>query len=266
MVAKVDRGRSSNGKARRPLMLISIFALLAYFLGEEAFIYSPRFARLSSRSPEDGFVGHISRRASAEEAEVVSSDAALAKLEITLKDQIKAAQEGKNPNRVRDLARLLVLAKTAEGIAVGGAAIDGTSKVRQVIAESLGDFVGKEDWTMQDVTSEIGKRTKNAVDALDDIYFEDIQRQMESAAAVAVSRFTGKEDYQFGDITTEVGKRVSAAVNEFTGKEKYEFGDLTKAAMSKGADAVKEFTGKDEYKFGDITKTAFKKIFGGDEK
>lgn len=210
----------------------------------------------------------VARRA-AVEADVVSEgdgSMSLAKLEQALEAQIVAAKESNNPQRLKELGRLLVLAKTAEGIAVTSGAKEVGGRVREAVASSLTNFVGKEDYDIQDVTKEIRSRVGKAVKALDDIYFEDIAREMDLAAQAAVASFTGKEDYEFGDVTKEVQKRAKESVAKFTGKEAYEFGDITKEALKRGGDAVKDFTGKDEYKFGDITKAALKKIFGGDDK
>jgi len=223
---------------------------------------APAAARRSPRSPL------AVQRRSVQDAEVVGESEgkmALVKLEASLEAQIAAAKEGDNPNRLRDLGRLLVLAKTAEGIAASEMASDASSNMQQAVADSLADFVGKEDYEFGDVTKEVNSRCKTAVAALDDIYFEDIANEMNLAGQAAVTSFTGKEDYEFGDISKVVADKATNAVSVFTGKEDYKFGDITKAALEKGGDAVKQFTGKDEYRFGDITKTAFKKFFGGDD-
>lgn len=212
----------------------------------------------------------VALQAEAAEAEVVAGgssegDVALVRLEEDLKVQIEKAQTDGNPNRLRDLARLLVLAKTAEGIAVKEGTTDASSAVKSAVAESLKDFVGKEEYDFEDVTAEIKTRTGKAVAALDDIYFEDIANEMALASQAAVAGFTGKEDYKFGDISKEIDTRAKGAISAFTGKEDYKFGDISKEAMKRGGDAVKSFTGKEEYKFGDITKTVLKNIFGTGE-
>uniref|UniRef100_A0A7S2QK24 Uncharacterized protein n=1 Tax=Zooxanthella nutricula TaxID=1333877 RepID=A0A7S2QK24_9DINO len=209
------------------------------------------------------------RRAEVTEAEVVggtAGDSALMKLEADLEIQIQKAKDEDNPSKIRDLARLLVLAKTAEGIAVKEGAKDASSAVKTAIADYLTEFTGKEDYTMSDVTKQIRKKCSNAVAALDDIYFEDIANEMALAGEAAAASFTGKEEYEFGDISKEVDARAKAAVSKFTGKADYKFGDISKEVMKRGGDAVKDFTGKDEYKFGDITKTVLKNIFGGEDK
>jgi len=221
----------------------------------------------------------VARRAETVEAEVVDcpggedSDA-LVRLEDDLRVQIAKAQADGNPNRLRDLARLLVLAKTAEGIVLKEGATDASSAVKSAVAESLTSFVGKEDYDFNDVAAEVKARTADtaskfragagsAVAALDDVYLEDIANEMALASQAAVARFTGKEEYKFGDISKEIDARAKTAISAFTGKEDYQFGDITKEAMKRGGDAVKGFIGKDEYQFGDITKTVFKNIFGG---
>lgn len=199
---------------------------------------------------------------------------ALTKLEADLEEQINKAKAGDDPDRLKNLARLLVLAKTAEGIAVKEGASDLSSATQEAIAKGLAEFVGKDDYDFDDVTAEVTKRTEavrttwsKAVEKLDDIYFEDIAREMDLAGQAAVARFTGKEKYEFGDITKEVASRAAGAVAEFTGKKDYQFGDISKEAMKRGKDFVKDFTGKEEYQFGDLTKAAFAKLFGGgDEK
>lgn len=216
--------------------------------------------------PRGGVVGPR-HAADAEVVDNADGKMALAKLEAALEEQISQAKAEDNPTRLRDLARLLVLAKTAEGLAVAEATSTASGRVMKAVSESLQTFVGKEDYDFKDVTLEVKKRCASAVEKLDDIYIEDIQREMELAGQAAVSSFTGKEEYAFGDITKEVAARAKDSVSAFTGKSDYKFGDISKEALKRGGDFVKEFTGKDEYKFGDITKTAFKKIFGGgDEK
>mmetsp|Transcript_2486 Transcript_2486/g.5838 ORF Transcript_2486/g.5838 Transcript_2486/m.5838 type:complete len:248 (+) Transcript_2486:50-793(+) len=199
------------------------------------------------------------------DAEVVQPESTLtlAQVEASLEEQIAQAQASDNPNRLRDLARLLVMAKTAEGIAAAELATDASDGLQTAMAGALSDFVGKEDYEIEDVVEEVNKRVK----ALDSIYIEDIQREVSFAGQAAVASFTGKEDYEFGDITKEVATRAKDAVTSFTGKDEYQFGDITKEALKRGGDAIKDFTGKEEYKFGDITKTLFKNVFGGsDEK
>jgi len=219
-------------------------------------------------APARGAAGRTTLRAEAEVIDVSDeSDGrlALAKLEASLEKQIAEAQASDNPDRLRDLARLLVLAKTAEGIAASEIASDASGSVQQAVADSLAEFVGKEDYEFGDVTKEINRRCAGAVAALDDIYLEDISREMNLAGQAAVASFTGKEEYEFGDISKEVSTRAKGAVSAFTGKEDYKFGDITKEAMKRGGDAIKDFTGKEEYKFGDITKTVLKNFFGGDD-
>jgi len=223
-------------------------------------------------APTLGCIGRgtvLVRHSDVLDAEVVGDtdgQLALVKLEADLKEQIAKAKEGDNPDRLRDLARLLVLAKTAEGIAATEMASDASSCVQQAVAEGLTDFIGKEDYEFGDVTKEINKRANKATAALDDIYLDDVAKELELASQAAVTSFTGKEQYEFGDISKTVADKATSAVADFTGKEDYKFGDVTKAALEKGGDAVKQFTGKDEYQFGDITKAAFSKLFGGDEK
>lgn len=187
---------------------------------------------------------------------------ALMKLEKALQAQIAEAKAGDNPDRLRDMARLLVLAKTAEGIAASEITKDASNALQQAVADSLSAFVGKKDYDFQDVTQEINNRFKKVSDKLENLYLDDIAREMDLASQAAIASFTGKEEYQFGDITKEVGVRAKSAVADFTGKKEYQFGDITKAAMQKGGDAIKQFTGKEEYQFGDISKTVFKKLFG----
>lgn len=227
------------------------------FLGGRAFVVQP--------FPGRWIHSRVALGAEANAGQIDSS-ASLAKLERALEAEIVAARDSKNPTRLRDLARLLVLAKTAEGIAVGAVAKEATVSVRQAITGSLESFVGKKDYAMQDVTREIMARCKSGVDKLDDIYLEDIAKEIDLVGQAAVASFTGKEEYEFGDITKTVNARATEAVKDFTGKEKYEFGDITQEALRRGGDAVKSFTGKDEYKFGDITKTVLKNIFGGGDK
>lgn len=257
-------------------VVISALAAVAS-LGPGRSFLSPPARRLPRSQPA------VARRAEAVEAEVVDgaggeAEDALVRLEADLRSQIQKAQADDNPDRLRDLARLLVLAKTAEGIALKEGAMDASSAVKSAVAESLTSFVGKEDYDFNDVAAEVKTRTADAatkarakagkaVAALDDVYLEDIANEMALASQAAVARFTGKEEYKFGDISTEIDARAKTAISAFTGKDDYQFGDITKEALKRGGSAVKDFIGKEEYQFGDITKTVFKNIFGGgDEK
>lgn len=266
MVRHVAAPRKHCSRRRTPLitaLLLGANAACCWCLARsgQAFAGLPRVAARGALTP-------TARGAEAEVIDVSDEGdgrMALMKLEASLEQQIAEAKSSDNPNRLRDLARLLVLAKTAEGIAASEMASDASGSVQQAVAESLADFVGKEEYEFGDVTKAVNQRCAKAVAALDDIYIEDIQREMNLAGQAAVTSFTGKEEYEFGDISSEVATRAKGAVSSFTGKEDYKFGDITKEAMKRGGDAVKDFTGKEDYQFGDITKTVLKNIFGGDD-
>jgi len=258
-----DRTRQRH-RCRRPVQITMSLMALGFLIIDGSVHGSLNFSpavRVQSRTRP----AIVAMKAEGDVIDVSAEDGqmALVKVEQALEKQIAAAKSGDNPERLRDLARLLVLAKTAEGIAVAETTSDLTGKAQTAIAETLADFVGKENYEFGDVTKEIKSRTSKAVAALDDIYFEDIAKEMELAGQAAVTSFTGKEEYEFGDISAEVSARAKSSVLSFTGKEDYKFGDITKEAVKRGGDAIKDFTGKDDYKFGDITKTAFNKLFGG---
>lgn len=230
----------------------------------------------------------VLRRAEAEQVEVVRS-MALAKVEDDIEAKISEAKQQNDNKKVTELARLLVLAKASEATAAWQSTEELRDAVGQGIADTLADFVGKEDYDIQDVAGAVDEKVGKAVSKLDNVYLDEaaaasappgsnpvvlskvmnpVVDSMKEETKEAVAAFTGKEEYEFGDISKEADRRAKNAIATMLGKEEYEFGDLSKAAAGKVMDAVTSFTGKEKYQFGDVTKTVLKKALDfleGDE-
>eukprot|EP00929_Paragymnodinium_shiwhaense_P010635 TRINITY_DN11544_c0_g1_i1.p1 TRINITY_DN11544_c0_g1~~TRINITY_DN11544_c0_g1_i1.p1 ORF type:complete len:307 (-),score=111.03 TRINITY_DN11544_c0_g1_i1:393-1313(-) len=131
-------------------------------------------------------------------------------------------------------------------------------------AAAAEDFTGKEDWTTEDVKTEVDNRIRAAVgrEGGDETLAEAIILSIDERAKAEMAAYTGKEKYEFGDFSTEMGSRLEGQLAKFTGKEEYQFGDVSKELLRRTGipDRVKSFTGKEEYQFGDISKTAAKKF------
>eukprot|EP00435_Cladocopium_sp_Y103_P051138 s1163_g15.t1 len=139
----------------------------------------------------------VARRA---EPEVVDVEAtALVKLEEDIEAQIQKAEEEKDQSRLTRLSRLLEL----------------KSQVSESMASAISEFVGKDDYDINDVATKVEERVTSAVSKLDNVYLTadaaknapegskviiltDVVRpvagQMKEAGKEAVLAFTGKED------------------------------------------------------------------------
>jgi len=248
--------------------------LLPLALAAYAFVHcllSPGFVSPSRqvRAPR------VARLAEPEVVDVeVASD--LVKLEEDLEVQIQLAEKEKDQSRLTRLSRLLVLTRTSAAATAWQTTKELKSQVSTSVAAAIRDFVGKEDYDINDVAGKVEERLSSAVEAMDNVYLNaeaakaapegttpiiltDVVRpvvgQMKEGTKEAVLAFTGKEEYKFGDISKEAANRAKTAVANLLGKEEYKFGDVTKAAVNKAMEAITSFTGKEEYKFGDITKS-----------
>eukprot|EP00913_Durusdinium_trenchii_P020777 g19517.t1 len=222
----------------------------------------------------------VARKAEPEIVDVEAS--ALVKLEEDIEAQIQKAEADQDGSRLTRLSRLLVLTRSSAAATAWQTTKDRVaelkSKVASSMASAISEFVGKEDYDINDVATK--ESVSSAVTKLDNVYLTaeaakaapegttpiiltDVVRpvagQMKEAGKEAVLAFTGKEEYKFGDISKEAAKRAKSAVANLLGKEEYKFGDVTKAAVNKTMDAIGDFTGKKDYKFGDITKTLLRK-------
>ncbi|CAK8999117.1 unnamed protein product [Durusdinium trenchii] len=220
----------------------------------------------------------VARKAEPEIVDVEAS--ALVKLEEDIEAQIQKAEADQDQSRLTRLSRLLVLTRSSAAATAWQTTKELKSKVASSMASAISEFVGKEDYDINDVATKVEESVSSAVTKLDNVYLTaeaakaapegttpiiltDVVRpvagQMKEAGKEAVLAFTGKEEYKFGDISKEAAKRAKSAVANLLGKEEYKFGDVTKAAVNKTMDAIGDFTGKKDYKFGDITKTLLRK-------
>mmetsp|Transcript_6777 Transcript_6777/g.11916 ORF Transcript_6777/g.11916 Transcript_6777/m.11916 type:complete len:277 (+) Transcript_6777:75-905(+) len=212
---------------------------------------------------------------------------ALTRLEQDIEKQIQEAEAAEKPDKVRDLARLLVLTRASAAAAAWQATTELRDAVSTSVADSLSEFVGKEDYDINDVASKVEAKLTKAVETLDNVYLTPesaksapegstpivlsevvgpVTGQIKEGTKEAVLAFTGKEDYKFGDISKEAAIRAQNAIGNLLGNEEYQFGDLTKSAINKAKDAVTSFTGKEDYQFGDVTKTVLKNVLNWMEK
>lgn len=219
----------------------------------------------------------VARRAEEESAALVTPyrSAALVKVEEDIESRLKVAEEENDSKKITQLARLLVMAKASEGAAAWQSTKELSEAVGNQMADTLSEFVGKDDYDINDVADEVDKRVGAAVATLDNVYLTKeaaesagakdyvlvkdvvapVAENMKESAEGAVLAFTGKEEYKFGDISKEAASRAGTAIANVLGKEEYQFGDISKAAAGKVMDGIKSFTGKEDYQFGDITKT-----------
>ncbi|CAE7389399.1 RPL34 [Symbiodinium sp. CCMP2592] len=205
---------------------------------------------------------------------------ALAKLEQDIEAKIEEADKAEDNSRKSELARLLVLTRTSAAATAWQMTKELKTEVGTSVAAAISEFVGKEDYNIEDVASKVEEKVTSAVKKLDNVYLtadaakaapegsspiilsqvvKPVAGQIKEGAKEAALAFTGKEEYKFGDISKEAAARAKVAVASLLGKEEYQFGDVTKAAVNKAMDKIADFTGKDGYKFGDITKTLLRK-------
>lgn len=205
---------------------------------------------------------------------------ALAKLEQDIEAKIEEADKAEDNSRKSELARLLVLTRTSAAATAWQMTKELKTEVGTSVAAAISEFVGKEDYNIEDVATKVEEKVTSAVKKLDNVYLtadaakaapegsspiilsqvvKPVAGQIKEGAKEAALAFTGKEEYKFGDISKEAAARAKVAVATLLGKEEYQFGDVTKAAVNKAMDKIADFTGKDSYKFGDITKTLLRK-------
>jgi len=269
---------------RRSPSLLPLAVLLLAGYCSLSFVTCPsargpaRGTRLVLQAKDDGVV----------DVEVV----ALSKLEQDIEKRIAEAEKEEKPGRVRDLARLLVLTRTSATAAAWQATTELRETVSTSIADSLREFVGKEDYDINDVAAKVESKVASAVEGLDNVYLTSasaekapdgskpiviqeivgpVAGQIKEGTKEALVAFTGKEDYKFGDISKEAATRAHAAISNLVESDEYkELSDKTKEAMSKAKDAAKDaltnFTGKEDYKFGDVTKTVLRNVLNWMEK
>jgi len=125
--------------------------------------------------------------------------------------------------------------------------------------KNVGDFIGKDDYKVGDITKEIDTRVKDEVAKMrgkDDYELGDLSLALDKLSKDMTCNLIGKEpgEYEFGDLSKEIDTRVKSTVSEFCGNDSYEFGDLSKEIDRRAQSRVKEFIGKEDYEFGDISK------------
>ncbi|OLQ14697.1 60S ribosomal protein L34 [Symbiodinium microadriaticum] len=268
--ASVTKCRAMARSLRRPGTLPLTLALVALAL-YSAPSFVPNAAPTLRGSPRPQ---RIVRYADPEEV------TALAKLEQDIEAKIEEADKAEDNSRKSELARLLVLTRTSAAATAWQMTKELKTEVGTSVAAAISEFVGKEDYNIEDVATKVEEKVTSAVKKLDNVYLtadaakaapegsspiilsqvvKPVAGQIKEGAKEAALAFTGKEEYKFGDISKEAAARAKVAVATLLGKEEYQFGDVTKAAVNKAMDKIADFTGKDSYKFGDITKTLLRK-------
>jgi len=142
-----------------------------------------------------------------------------------------------------------------------GLSMEMSEMVRTAILEdtkkNLGDFIGKDEYKVGDISKEIDSRVKTEVAKLrgkDEYELGDLSVALDNLSKEMTCNLTGKDDYEFGDLSTEIDTRIKSKVADFSGKDTYEFGDLSREIDNRTQKRVKEFIGKEDYEFGDISK------------
>jgi len=124
--------------------------------------------------------------------------------------------------------------------------------VMEDIKSKTADFIGKENYSVGDISKEIDGRVKQEIANLrgkEDYELGDAIVVLDNMSKSMVEEMTGKE-YETGDLSKTLDKKIKDAVAVWAGKEvgQYEFGDLSKAMDTRIKARVEEFTGAGEYK------------------
>lgn len=144
-----------------------------------------------------------------------------------------------------------------------GLSMELSEMVRVAVIEdtkkNVGDFIGKDDYKVGDISKEIDNRVKSEVARMrgkEDYELGDLSIALDKLSKDMTCSLTGKEagEYEFGDLSKEIDTRVKSTVSEFCGNDTYEFGDLSREIDKRAQSRVKEFIGKEDYEFGDISK------------
>lgn len=142
-----------------------------------------------------------------------------------------------------------------------GLSMELSEMVRVAVLEdakkNIGDFIGKDDYKVGDISKEIDSRIKDEVAKMrgkEEYELGDLSVALDTISKEMTMNLTGKDDYEFGDLSTEIDKRVKSTVADFCGNDTYEFGDLSKEIDRRAQGRVLEFIGKEDYEFGDISK------------
>lgn len=144
-----------------------------------------------------------------------------------------------------------------------GLSMELSEMVRVAVIEdtkkNVGDFIGKDDYKVGDITKEIDTRVKSEVAKMrgkEEYELGDLSIALDKLSKDMTCNLTGKEpgEYEFGDLSKEIDNRVKSTVSEFCGNDSYEFGDLSREIDKRAQSRVKEFIGKEDYEFGDISK------------
>lgn len=123
--------------------------------------------------------------------------------------------------------------------------------------KNMGDFLGKEDYEVGDISKEIDSRVKGEIAKMrgkEDYQLGDLSMALDTLSKDMTCSLTGKDEYEFGDLSNEIDTRIKSKVSEYCGKDTYEFGDLSREVDKRAQVRVIEFIGKEEYEFGDISK------------
>lgn len=142
-----------------------------------------------------------------------------------------------------------------------GLSMEISEMVRTAVIEdtkkNVGDFIGKDEYKIGDISKEIDSRIKGEVAKLrskDEYELGDLSVAIDTLSKEMTCELTGKEEYEFGDLSTEIDTRIKSTVAEFCGNDTYEVGDLSKEINKRTKKRVEEFIGKEDYEFGDISR------------
>lgn len=105
------------------------------------------------------------------------------------------------------------------------------SSVLETVSSKTKSFIGKDDYSVGDITKQVDLRIKQAV-----------------------ANMRGKENYEIGDLIAYATEQSIAVAEQTTGKKLDSVTELSKSIDSKVKGAVNSYTGKDTYKPGDLTK------------
>ncbi|CAE7487851.1 unnamed protein product [Symbiodinium sp. CCMP2456] len=139
---------------------------------------------------------------------------ALAKLEKDIEAKIEEADKAEDNSRKSELARLLVLTRTSAAATAWQMTKELKTEVGTSVAAAISEFVGKEDYNIEDVTATVEEKVTSAVKKLDNVYL---------TADAAKAAPEGSSPIILSEVVKPVAGQIKEGAKEaalaFTGKE-----------------------------------------------
>jgi len=228
---------------------LALFAVLAAELGSSsAFQVLPLRQQVNGLAPSFGVRSTKTALFAEGDDATTAAEAAVAEAD--------AAMQAMSEEDKKEKIRNLVADDEWMGLSMEISEMVRTAIVEDVKAKT-GDFIGKDEYKVGDISKEMDARIKDEVARLrdkDEYELGDLSVALDEMSKEFTKELTGKDEYEVGDLSKEIDKRVKGAAANFCGKDEYEVGDLSKEMDSRVQSRVAEFTGNDDYSFGDISR------------